>query len=638
MALKNLHGKATLTDDELNALKASAKQARINSLTMVQAANSGHPGGAFSSMEMFLSVYGFANLTPANASEIDRDYVIISHGHTSAGVYAALIEYGFIPAEDALPNFRRFGSTIQGHIVREVPGIDWDTGNLGQGLSAGVGFALAQRARNHDGKVFVLMGDGGQTKGQIAEARRIAVSQKLNNVIALIDWNKIQLSGTVEEIMHCNIREIWEADGWEVVECDGHSFPELFKALANAGKNGKPTVLMCKTVMGKDGGEMAGVPTYHGKAPGEPIYSNVVKSLGGDPEILAKALDARKNTPAPKPYREITPFEAEIETGTPIVYTNEKKSDNRGAFGKAVADVGKLNYKVAGKTPILVFDCDLSPSVMTGEFKKVCPDEFIQCGIQEHAVATISGAAAAAGTVSVWAEFGVFGIDEAYNQQRLNDINKAGNKLVLTHVGLDVGEDGETHQCIDYVGQARNMFGWKLLVPADPNQTDKATRYMLKTPGCVCLAVGRSKVDSIPEFASPDYKFEYGKAVKLRDGKDGAIFALGYLTQIALKSAEELAKQGVNVSVYCVSSPLEIDEAALKEACATGYILTVEDHHVNTGMGAILGLEIARRNLGAKIKNLGVEKYGLSGVSSELRKAFGLDSEGIAKSFIEFKK
>lgn len=635
--LLNLYGK-DLTEQNIHDLENAAKHARINALTMVQVANSGHPGGAFSSMEMFLSVYGFANLTPANASDLNRDYVIVSHGHTSAGVYAALIEYGFLNEQDALPNFRRYGSIIQGHIVREIPGIDWDTGNLGQGLSAGVGYALAQRARNYNGKVFVLMGDGGQTKGQIAEARRVAVKENLNNVIALIDWNKIQLSGTVEEILHSNIKELWEADGWETVECDGHSFKELFAALKNAGKNGKPTVILCRTVMGKDGGVMEGVPTYHGKAPGKEIYDDVVKALGGNPDILDKALEARKNTPAPKAYREIKPYKANIEIGTPIVYGEDKKSDNRGAFGKAIADVGKLNYKVNGKTPILVFDCDLSPSVMTGEFKKVCPDEFIQCGIQEHAVGAISGAAAAGGTVSVWAEFGVFGIDEAYNQQRLNDINKAGNKLVLTHVGLDVGEDGETHQCIDYVSQCRNMFGWKLLVPADPNQTDKATRYMLKEPGCICLAVGRSKVDSIPEFANPDYKFEYGKAVKLRDGNDGAIFALGYLTQIALKAADELAKQGVKISVYCVSSPLVVDMDALKEACKTGYVLTAEDHHVETGMGSILGLAMARNNLNAKLKNLGVSEYGWSGKSDDLRKAAGLDSEGLVKSFIELRK
>ena len=169
-----------LTDEQLNELKAGATRARVAALTMVTAAKSGHPAGAFSSMEMFMSVYGVANLTPENCNEKKRDYVVISHGHTSAGVYGALSEWGFIDREEAMANFRRCGSAFQGHVTREVPGIDWGTGNLGQGLSAGVGFALAQRANGYNGRVYVLMGDGGQPKGQIAEARRIAFKEKIN--------------------------------------------------------------------------------------------------------------------------------------------------------------------------------------------------------------------------------------------------------------------------------------------------------------------------------------------------------------------------------------------------------------------------------------------------------------------------
>ena len=138
-------------------------------------------------MEMFLTVYGIANLTPENCSDLKRDYIVVSHGHTSAGVYAALSEWGFIDKNEAMAHFRNLGSAFQGHIEREVPGIDWGTGNLGQGLSAGAGFALAQRANGYTGHVYVLMGDGGQTKGQLAEARRTAVKEKLTGLVALID-------------------------------------------------------------------------------------------------------------------------------------------------------------------------------------------------------------------------------------------------------------------------------------------------------------------------------------------------------------------------------------------------------------------------------------------------------------------
>ena len=142
-----------LSPEQISSLKAAAKRARVSALTMVTAAKSGHPGGAFSSMEMFLTVYGIADLTPQNCSDLKRDYVVVSHGHTSAGVYAALSEWGFIDRNEVMAHFRNLGSVFQGHVEREVPGIDWGTGNLGQGLSAGAGFALAQRARGQNGRV-----------------------------------------------------------------------------------------------------------------------------------------------------------------------------------------------------------------------------------------------------------------------------------------------------------------------------------------------------------------------------------------------------------------------------------------------------------------------------------------------------
>lgn len=643
MSLPKLNGfpAEKLNDDQLSALKTAAADARVSAVTMVAAAKSGHPAGAFSSMEMFMTVFGVArNLTAPQSDPGERDFVVVSHGHTSAGAYAALAAWGFVDRDEVRAHFRHCHSAFQGHVTREVPGIDWGTGNLGQGLSAGVGFALAQRARGHQGRAYVLMGDGGQPKGQLAEARRVAVKEKLTNVVALVDWNNIQINGDRETVMPCNLKAIWEADGWEAVECDGHSFPALYEALRTAGQRGKPTVLLCHTVMGKDGGPMEGIPDYHGKAPSPEVYAQVVKGLGGDPEVLTRAQEARKSEPEYKGRPVPLPPMPSLDLGTPRTYEGPKASDNRGAFGKALADIGALNYKKPDRTPILVFDCDLAPSVMTGGFRDACPENYVQCGIQEHNTATASGAAASTGVVSVWADFGVFGIDEVYNQQRLNDINHAGNKTVLTHVGLDVGEDGKTHQCIDYVGLVRNMFGWKLVVPIDPNQTDRATRWMLATPGCICLAVGRSKLNTVtgpdgkPLFAG-DYKFEYGKAVKLRQGRDGSIFALGAMAQTALEAAELLAKEGVNVTVWGVACPLEVDLEALKEA-AQGPILTVEDHHADTGMGAIMALTAAREGLKlGKFRTLGVSRYGTSGSSADVYADMGLSASGIAAAFRE---
>ncbi len=626
----------TLRRDDEERLNAAARTCKALAVAMVGRANSGHPAGALSSMKMYMAAYGASNITPQNCDSPDRDFVVVSHGHTSAAAYATLAYYGFVDPLDAVSEFRKTGSRFQGHVERMVPGIDWGSGCLGQGLSAGAGFALAQRARRWNGNVYVLMGDGEQPKGQIAEARRMIASQKLNNVTALIDANDIQISGHCHDVLPVRIKELWEADGWDVLECDGDSFSALYTALKCAVRSEKPTLLICKTTMGKGVSFMEDRPDYHGKAATGELYQQAMKELG-QPDFI-KMAEERGSTALSAP-RAVKPMAAVLDLGKPKMYGPEEKSDNRSAFGFALSDVGALNYKRSDKTPILVFDCDLAGSVKTGDFAKKCPDSFIQCGIQEHNTAAAAGAASAGGVVSVWAEFGVFGLAEAYNQQRMNDINHTNEKLVLTHVGLDVGEDGMTHQCIDYVSLMSNYFNWRLVVPVDPNQTDRATRWALGEPGNICLAMGRSKlpavcVDGKPVFARD---FKYGEVLCVHEGADAAILALGAMTDRALRAAVLLEQKGIHVSVYAVSSPLSVCDETLKAAFKTGVVLTVEDHNAASGMGTIWLARAAEIGLTAKTARLGVSRYGDSGPSDEVYDAMGLSPEKIAARVIELR-
>ena len=619
----------------LATLQEAARKCRAWAVTMPAAANSGHPAGSLSSMEMFLTAFAAADLTPENCDGFDRDFVVVSHGHTSPGVYAALGWLGFIDPAEAMAHFRNAGSPFQGHVEREVPGVDWGTGNLGQGLSAGVGFALAQRARRHQGRVFVLMGDGEQVKGQNAEARRVAAKEGLSGITAFVDYNHIQISGKIEEIMPSKIRDLWEADGWEVLDCDGHDFQAIYKAMRVAAASPLPTVLLCHTVMGKGVSFMEGIPDYHGKAATGDLYRQAMSELGAPDSLLEEAMSKRQGAfPEGRP---VPVYELRVDAGTPRTYGAEDKTDNRSAFGSALADVGTANYGREGQTPVLAFDCDLAGSVKLNAFEKACPDWFLQMGIQEHSTATISGAASAAGAVALWADFGVFGLAEAYNQQRLNDINHTNAKLVLTHVGLDVGEDGMTHQNIDYVGLLRNTFGWKLVMPADPNQTDRATRWALSSWGNACLAMGRSKLPVITDekgnpFFAGDYIFQYGAVDFLRDGTDVTLIAMGHMAYRALQAREILAKQGVSARVVHVSSPLAIDRGELKRAVSTGAVVTYEDHNVNSGLGSIVAAALLEEGVSVRFRALGVHRYGDSGNSDEVMARMGLSPASLAET------
>ncbi len=629
---------APLGDGAAALIREAARECGSWAVTMTSAAGSGHPAGSLSSMEMYLIVYGIANITPENFLTLDRDFVVVSHGHTSPGAYAALARYGFIDPDDAMAHFRQSGSPFQGHVEREVPGIDWGSGNLGQGLSAGVGFALALRARKRNDHVYVLSSDGEQVKGQVAEARRIASHHGLSGITALVDCNGIQISGRTGEIMNADIPALWKADGWLVIECDGHDPVAIYDALVSARKSDLPSVILCKTVMGRGVSFMEGIPDYHGKAAAGDLYVRAMEELGASPDLLEKALLKRSSGKFPKPEKTGSSSPV-IVTGEPRTYQPDVRTDNRSGFGSALEDIGKLNYDKPGSTPVLVFDCDLSGSVKVDAFSRACPQWFIETGIQEHATATVSGAASICGVVSLWADFGVFGLAEVYNQQRLNDINHTNLKLVLTHVGLDVGEDGKTHQSIDYISLLRNMFGWRLLVPADPNQADRMTRWALSEPGNICLAMGRSKIPVITDgngapFYGGDYSFRYGEVDRLRKGKDASIITTGHMASRALKAWEILKGRGVDVSVYHAGCPLHMDSSVVAEAAGTGRIVTFEDHHALSGLGSIVASKILKTGRCCSIRNLGVTRYGDSGSSPEVLSAMNLDPEDLVSAVL----
>lgn len=240
-----------IDEKDMEYLKSLAHKCRGDILKMTTLAGSGHPGGSMSSIEMYLTLYYFANVDPKDPKNPDRDRIIISHGHTSPGVYSALGNLGFFNIDEAIAYFRLAGSIFEGHVERYVPGVEWSTGNLGQGLSAGCGMALSARLLKKDFHVFVVMGDGEQQKGQISEARRFAKKYNLSNLTVLIDYNKLQLSGPLSEIMPQNIKENYLSDGWEVIEVDGHDFEALYKAIREAIYDNKPTAILAHTIMGK---------------------------------------------------------------------------------------------------------------------------------------------------------------------------------------------------------------------------------------------------------------------------------------------------------------------------------------------------------------------------------------------------
>jgi transketolase len=617
-----------------------ARQCRGDILKMTTLATCGHPGGSMSSLEMYLLLWNLANVGPDKVNDPGRDRIVVSHGHTSPGVYSVLGRLGYFNIDEAVAHFRQAGALFEGHVERSVPGVEWSTGNLGQGLSAACGFALCAGILKKDFRVFCVMGDGEQEKGQIVEAQRFAAKYKLSNLVALIDRNYLQISGDTRAVMPMDVAAQYKASGWNVVICkDGNDLDKVYAALRKAVSfTNAPTVIIADTIMSRGVPFMENKEEWHGKALPE---ADCRKAL----EILGLADDVEKYKAMRKAFRPGVHAEAftpkvTINPGEPRTYPVDKASDNRGAWGNALEDLAKANKDVATSSPIAVFDCDLASSVRTTQFAKIMPEGFFQAGISEHHTAAMAGAVSTQGVLSFWSDFAAFGTDEAYNQNRLNDVNGASLKLVLTHAGVDVGEDGRTHQCIDYVANFRSLFGFRVIVPADPNETDRAIRYAATHEGNFLVAMGRSKLlpvaapDGKPLFAG-DYRFEYGKATWICEGRDVSIIAMGMMIPRALKVREILKGRGISAGILNMSSPTAPDSVALRKAAGVKIVATYEDHCVRTGLGAVVSEWLDEHGLTPCLLRFGIPRYASSGDPDELYKLLGIDPETVADTIQE---
>jgi len=616
---------------DLEALAARAVQARGDILTMTTVAGSGHPGGSLSTIDILLAVLERADLRPDDPAETRRDHLVVSHGHVSPAVYAALAQHGVFDRDELVATFRLAGSRFQGHVERDLPGIDWTTGNLGQGLAAAVGLALALRA---DGdathRVFALGSDGEQAKGQVAEARRFAVHHRLDNLVVLLDINGLQISGATSDVMAVAIEAEYRAAGWRTLWVDGHDFEAIAEALdAAAPGAGAPLCVLCRTVMGRGVAFIEHDPSYHGKPLSDAEYLRAMAGLGLEPRH-APARERRRSIVRSLPARSEFVGLVAGDPGERRVYGVDADTDLRSGWGAALVDLGERN------PGLMVFDCDLAESVKTKAFAQRFPERFVQSGVQEHATATIAGALSTRGRPVFLAGYGAFVVDEVYNQQRLNGINHANLKVVATHCGIDVGEDGPTHQVVDAVGLLRNLPDATVLLPADPNQADAMTRHMVATPGLAFMLMGRSKVpvlagpDGAPRFGA-DYAFEPGAWELLRPGDDGLVVAWGAQCAWALAAAGEARRElGIEVRVIAIPSLAAPSPAALACVGTPPWVVTLDDHWPDTGVGAWFALRCLEHGIALpRLERLGPTRLPFSGAAREVYALLGLDAAGV---------
>ena len=265
-----------------------ANKIRIDALTAVHAAKSGHPGGSLSIADLLaLWYFEVMNIDPKNPKMPERDRLVLSKGHTAPALYGALAERGFFPVED-IPTFRKYGSYLQGHPdMKGVPGVDMSTGSLGQGISAAGGMAVAAKLDGSERRIYAILGDGELEEGQVWEQAMFAAHYKLDNLTAFIDFNGLQIDGDITEVMNPTpIDKKFEAFGWHVINCSAHSFEELEAAINEAkSTKGKPTAIIMHSIKGKNVSFMENNAGWHGSAPNEEQYNQAEAELD---EIIKK--------------------------------------------------------------------------------------------------------------------------------------------------------------------------------------------------------------------------------------------------------------------------------------------------------------------------------------------------------------
>ena len=406
-------------------------------------------------------------------------------------------------------------------------------------------------------------------EGEVYEMMNFASANKLDNLIVICDYNGVQLTDAISRTLPNNLIGHFQAAGWMVLEVDGHDFRKLWRVYGRAQKSGgKPVLIVAKTLMGKGVGFMevegkARRATWHGKAPSPEQIDGVVKKFHLKPKEQNLLNEFRK-TVTWKPAKPQLRWSVSnsVRVGKPVLYSTEKETDCRSAYGRALVELAGLNSKIVALT------ADLRESVKTGLLAEKYPARYIECGVAEQFMVSMAGGLSLAGYIPFVSTYAVFMASRAKDQVRVNDVNNTNVKMVVTHAGLSVGEDGPTHQSVDDNGSMLGLFNTKIIEPADPNQTDRVIRFIAKHDGNFYVRMGRHKYPVITDrrgkpFYGLDYKYTYGRTDLIRSGKKLTVVAIGPMVHEALLAWEKLAAKGKDFDLIAASSIKQFDRTLL---------------------------------------------------------------------------
>jgi transketolase len=604
-----------MIDTDIELLKGIANQLRIHSIEATTAAGSGHPTSCCSAADIVSTLFfGQMRYDAKNPHFYNNDRFILSKGHAAPLLYAAWAENGFVPIPELL-TLRQFTSELEGHPTPRLAFVDVTTGSLGQGLGVGVGMALAARLDNLDYNTYVLMGDGEIAEGAVWEAASLAGIYKLNNLIAIVDANRLGQSEATAFGHNIGVyRDRFEAFGWRVEDVDGHDIEELAEVLGGVGLDDKPLAIIAKTYKGAGVSFLQDKDGWHGKPLNKEEAAKAVAELQPSAKSgLGVVIPAPSQLPAPN--------NAAPASYPSISYNLGDKIATREAYGTALVRLGDVDQRV------VALDGDTKNSTFADKFFKKFPNRSTECFIAEQNLVAVAVGFGTRGKVPFASTFAAF-FTRACDQIRVAGISQSNLKLVGSHVGVSIGEDGPSQMALEDLAMMRAVVGSTVLYPSDAVSTEKLLEQMALIKGVCFLRTSRPKT---PVIYGNDEKFPVGGAKVLRQGDKVTIVAAGVTLHEALRAADALKAEGITVTVIDAYSikPLGRD-VILAAAKKTGNtVITVEDHYSEGGLGDAVAGELSVE--GIKVHKLAVVGIPHSGKAEELLAKFGIDAAGIVK-------
>jgi transketolase len=584
-------------------------------------AGSGHPSSCCSAADIVAALFfSVMRYDPKNPKAPNSDRFVLSKGHAAPLLYAAWAEAGLFPKEELL-KLRALSSDLEGHPTPRLPFVDMATGSLGQGLPVGVGIALnAKYVDTLDYRTYVLMGDGESVEGSVWEAVELARQYKLDNLCAVVDVNRLgQSDPTMLQHDMEAYRARWSAFGWHALVVDGHDMAALVAAFEEASRTKQtPTVLLAKTFKGKGISFIEDHPNWHGKPiPQGAEMEKALDELSKQLQPNGTAPVIRRPSAAPAPAPAIKPLPAPPYKVGDSVATRE-------AFGAALEALGAVN-------PLVVaLDADVKNSTYSEKFGKKFPNRFFENFIAEQNMLGAAGGLSACGKIPFVSTFAAF-FTRAYDFIRMAAISQSNIKLVGTHVGVSIGEDGPSQMGLEDLAMMAAQPGMTVLYPSDGTCMYRLVESAAGHKGLVYLRAGRPKS---PVLYGPDERFPIGGSKVLRQSAHDAltIVAAGITLFEALKAYDQLKANGISVRVIDLYSIVPIDRTTLLESASAtdGRLLTVEDHYAHGGLGdAVLA---AVGSEGVRVHKLAVRAIPHSGKPDELVEHYGIGARSIVEA------